>query len=158
MSMRAIAFAITLLFTGISVADETGITCEDASGDPQGHFMLLGCERHHDREVRHEFRLKDRRTGAVVWSYSFARSAEALWSPDGTALAVTDYAGSNIAELFLIFPERPQRTVNIQNETTRNLGLLPSVVHNDHVYFEAVRWKDAETLMFRIWGQGDHDP
>jgi hypothetical protein len=158
MAMRAIAFAITLLFAGVTVTDETAITCEDASGDPQGHYMLLSCERHYDREVPHEFRLKDLRTGEVIWSYPFGRSAEALWSPDGTALAITDYAGSNIAELFLVFPVRSQQTVNIQNETARSLGLLPSVVHNDHVYFEAVRWKDPKTLVFRIWGQGDHDP
>jgi len=108
--------------------------------------------------MSHEFLLKSLRTGEVIWSYPFGRSAEALWSPDGIALAITDYAGSNIAELFLVFPERPKQTVNLQDETARSLGLLPSVVQNDHVYFEAIRWQDPETLLFRVWGQGDHDP
>lgn len=157
-SVRAILLAVILLYPAVAPADETAIICQDAAAVPHGHYMLLACERQHDKGTPHEFRLKDLRTGEVIWSYPFGRSAEALWSPDGTALAITDYAGSNIAQLFLILPERPQQTMNLQDETTRSLGILPSVAHNDHVYFEAVAWKDSQTLVFRIWGQGDHDP
>jgi len=139
-------------------ADQTEAECENAAGSPQGRYMVLSCERPDRSATPREFRLKDLRTGEVTWIYPFGRSAEALWSPDGAALAITNYAGSNIADLFLVFPERPQQVVNLQGETARSLGLLPSVAQNDHVYFEAVAWKDPETLLFRIWGQGDHDP
>jgi len=139
-------------------ADQTEVECEDAAASPEGHYLVLSCERPRHSEAPREFRLKDLQTGQVTWVYPIGRAAEALWSPDGAALAITDYAGSNIADLFLVFPERPQQTVNLQGETARSLGLLPSVAQNDHVYFEAVAWKDPETLLFRIWGQGDHDP
>jgi hypothetical protein len=112
--------------------------------------MVLVCERQHDKDVRHEFCLNDLRAGAVLSSYPFGRWAEALWSPDGRALAITDHAGSDFTQLLLIIPGPPQQTVNIKDETARSLGLLPSVTDNHHVYFEAVRWKDRETF-FRIW-------
>lgn len=141
-----------------AVADETAITCEDAAAAPRGHYIVLACKRQHDKETPHEFRLKDLRTGEVIWSYQFRRWAEALWSPDGRSLAITDHAGSNSTQLFLVIPGPPQRTVDIQAETARSLDLLPSVTNNLHVYFEAVGWKDPQTLAFRIWGYGDHDP
>jgi hypothetical protein len=156
--MTATFLAIPFLFLAVALADEAEIPCENAAAAPHGHYMVLTCERPHDHETPHEFRLKDLGTGEVVWRYPFARAAEVLWSPDGSALAVTDYARSNLAELFLVFPARPQQTVNLEVETAHSLGLLPSVAHNDHVYFEAVAWKDPETLRFRIWGQGEHDP
>ena len=141
-----------------AVADETAIACEDAAAAPHSHYIVLACKRQHDKETPHEFRLKDLRTGEVIWSYPFRRWAEALWSPDGRSLAITDHAGSNSTQLFLVIPGPPQRTVDIQAETARSLDLLPSVTNNHHVYFEAVGWKDPQTLAFRIWGYGDHDP
>jgi hypothetical protein len=151
--------AAEVVLRGIpAVADETAIACEDAAAAPHGHYMVLACERQHDKETPHEFRLEDLRTGEVIWSYQFRLWAEALWSPDGSSLAITDHAGSNSTQLFLVIPGPPKRTVDIQAETARSLDLLPSVTHNLHVYFEAVGWKDPETLAFRIWGYGDHDP
>ncbi len=142
----------------VSVADEAAIACENAAASPDGDYMVLVCERQHDRDAPHEFRLKDLRAGAVIWSYPFGRWAEALWSPNGSGLAITDHAGSDFTQLLLIIPRSPQQIVNMKAETTRSLGLLPSVTDNHHVYVEAVGWKDPQTLAFRIWGYGDHDP
>src|SRR5580704_5137540 len=46
--------------------------------------------------------LRNRRTGLQREIFSGERYCEVLWSPDDSHVAITDWAGSNLAEIYLL--------------------------------------------------------
>ena len=92
--------------------------------------------------------------GVAIWFTE--RSCDVLWQDDGPQIAITDWTGSSIAEIFLV--EAPgttkARRLEIQNVKT--------FVHTDeldgHIYHEALKWESDHELLIRIFGHTDENP
>jgi hypothetical protein len=99
-----------------------------------------------------------RRVGEPGWGkvlYSFPRSADVLWSPDGTMVAITDEWGSNGSSIVIlrVHPDEPPR--EIQGVTRKIERLLAPF---GHAYAYADCWSaDSRRLRVRLRAHGALD-
>jgi hypothetical protein len=65
---------------------------------------------------------------------------------------VTNWVGSNVADLVVVLPEDACRQISVHDEIAGSLGpgVLPSAPN--HIYYEAKRWRTPEVLEFHVWG------
>jgi len=90
----------------------------------------------------------------------YGRDVEVLWNPNSTSFAITDYAGSNVAEC-LIFAVAGGEPINVTDQLQqgiKNARELAVLRGNDHVYYAAVNWIDPRSLRVKVWGHGDVSP
>lgn len=85
----------------------------------------------------------------------FERFVEVLWSPEGTFLAITNWFGSNVSELF-VARVTSLNTLEIRDVLEVAEGDLPgeSEIENLNEYFEALSWETSSILKFKIQGRG----
>jgi hypothetical protein len=104
--------------------------------DNSGHSLLL-----------------ERIGGATIELRRFGRHCTTLWSADSSHLAVTDWLGSNVSDVFIY---------SVTNGATgRSLadllptGAIPEAELRGHCYFEATKWIDPHRLRVRVSGLTD---
>jgi hypothetical protein len=149
---------LVILATGTPVAEVT-FPGHDRAADPTGRFEVVYRELPLDSENGpHELSLRNVRNGELTQLLVFGRHASVLWAPDGSALSITDYGGSNFSDISVFLTSGNPVPIDIGVEMSRSFGSVPEREKNDHVYLEAVRWQNARTLRFRLRGYGDHDP
>ena len=124
------------------------------STDPTGSWSIEWLEATQD--TPHRLLLKDRKTDKVVPLYEFDRHVDVLWAPDGTAVAITDYAGSNESLIYVIHPNKPSARIDIEQSLIATLGNIPALYENGHRYFEAIKWLRPTILRFRIHAYDAH--
>ncbi|HKD17178.1 MAG TPA: hypothetical protein VKG23_04850 [Thermoanaerobaculia bacterium] len=105
---------------------------------------------------KHALLLKTVATGQTRPLLTFSRAATVFWSPDGSALAVTDRRSADASTVLLFFPDRPGET-DLDGALQKALGPLPERTGNEHVFLEVVRWLDAKRLRLRLHGYGARD-
>jgi hypothetical protein len=127
------------------------------------------CQGEHDYEIlyrepplssdgNHQLLLHNRETDRTDSLLTFDRHAEALWSPDCRAFAVTDWYASNASRVLLFTLASPNREANLQNLISKAYGSLPEISGNGHVYFHAVAWPKNNVVRVKVSGYGDADP
>ena len=106
----------------------------------------------------HQLVLQDRTNGKRTPLLAFDRHAEVLWSPDCEALAVTDWYGSDGSRVLVFGVPGAAPVADIGKAIEGQLGRLPSLFGNHHVYLQAVAWPEAATIRVRATGYGEVDP
>jgi hypothetical protein len=156
-SLRFVAVAIAL-FTA-SASPEVVFPGHESAPDPTARTVVVYRELKpkDENDPHHELFLRDLRDGSERRLLSFTRHAAALWSPDGAAVAVTDWGGSDFSTITVFVTDRNEPPVNIGAELVRVFGRLPEWEENHHVYLEAISWRDSRTLRFRLRGYGERD-
>lgn len=103
----------------------------------------------------HGLFLVDSATGESKLVLGFERSADVLWSPDGQFLAVTNWFGSNVSEVF-VFQLTSLEKVEIRSVLKKAIGIFPweRAIENLSEYFEALSWETSSTLKVRVNGHG----
>lgn len=126
---------------------------------PDGRFAIVNVDS--DTEPHHMLFLENRQHKTRRKLMEYGRSIEVLWNPSGTSFAVTDYAGSNLAEC-LVFSvndsEAPRNVADALQTSITNLKEQVSLRESSHVYWTAVRWKSSDSLLVRVWGHTDSTP
>jgi hypothetical protein len=90
--------------------------------------------------------------------YRFERSCNVLWSKDSRQIALTDWLGSNVSEIFIIGINPPLQATAI-SEIVGNMGpYLSKEKRAGHVYYEALEWLGANRLKMRVFGHLDTPP
>lgn len=87
---------------------------------------------------------------APVLLAEFGRSAEVLWSPDGSALAITDRAGSSDSAVWVIHVATPSQRQDVEAAFNRAFGKPAEVYRHGHRYFQALSWTSARSLSFEV--------
>ena len=120
--MRTIVPLLALLITGrvALAAEAVSFPGHDQAIAPQGRYAIVYRELYPTPGPNHQILLKDLQTGSGTPLLSFDRHADVLWAPDGDCVAITDWVGSNVSELFLVFPARSAKRVDLQEETHRS--------------------------------------
>ena len=151
---RSLAFVFTvLLLSARLTAEQKRLSfpgVEEAAA-PTGPFVLRYIKPA-SSESEHEVRIVDRSKGSSCWSYRFLRQVDALWSSDGGAVALTDWTGSNLADLIVVFPTQKCRAVSIPDALVRSLGKSVLPKDSNHMYYEATSWRTPTVLEFKVWG------
>jgi hypothetical protein len=86
-----------------------------------------------------------------VWPLlDFDRHVSVLWAPDGAAIAITDYAASTDAKVYIYHPERLGTPIDVEKSLIAQLGRIPALYENSHRYFEALNWMAPGKLRFEV--------
>jgi hypothetical protein len=103
----------------------------------------------------HGLFLVNKESGESKLILGFERSADVLWSPDGQFLAVTNWFGSNVSEVF-IFKVATIEKADIRGVLKKNIGVFPwtTDIENLSEYFEALSWETPSRLKFLVRGHG----
>jgi hypothetical protein len=97
--------------------------------------------------------------------YTHSRSAAVFFSDDEHWLAVTDYAGSDLAEVIIFRQQKGIDYRKVEDITDRAWSFLGAKMGRkkrpelDHSYAEAMRWTDDQTLLVCLHGyfSGTHN-
>jgi hypothetical protein len=108
------------------------VTCK-SSEDNSGHLLVL-----------------TRIGGASVELRLFGRHCSTLWSEDGSHLAVTDWLGSNMSDVFIYSVTNAATGKSLADLLPK--GAIPREQLGGHCYFEATNWIDPRHLRVRVFG------
>ena len=95
------------------------------------------------------------KSGRSKMLLSFARSADLEWSPDGNALAITDWIGSNVSEVLVFVPAHSYKLLNVDQSIVAFSKPLRSRQPVSHQYFEALGWRNASILRIQVSGRSE---
>lgn len=96
----------------------------------------------------HLRQLRPRRDAIPV--LTFSRHVDVVWNPDGRAIAVTDYVGSDSSRIVIVRTTAPDHPIDLEAELIRSLGRPMDIYRHGHRYFESPGWKSSNTLLFRV--------
>jgi hypothetical protein len=144
-------FAMTVVIAMAGSTGAGGGTIYPGKGpslDPTGSWSIE--YREATKDTPHRLLLKDRRTGHMSPLFEFNRHVTVHWSPDGAAVAITDYSGSSESEVYVFHPRRLTAPIDVQQALIASLGRIPALYENGHRYFEASGWATRSTLRFDV--------
>lgn len=146
--MMAMTVVLAAMPNAVAV---NGTRCPGNAGllDPTGRWFI-DCRESVSTETPHRLFLEDRQTGHVSLLLEFNRHVDALWAPDGAAVAITNYSDGSESEVYVFHADRPTTPIDIAHALVASLGEIPSLFENGHRYFEAHRWLTSSTLEFRV--------
>jgi len=113
------------------------VTCYDPTDNKaeNGHLLLL-------KSSNASFELR-----------RFNRACDVLWSSDSCHVAITDWLGSNLSDVFIYSTSDPPKSKSLRDlfpsDTIRAEEL------KGHCYFEASKWIDSHRLRIRVFGHTD---
>ena len=113
------------------------IVCKSTIDDPESshRLILMGADRS-SRELRR-----------------FDRSCDVLWSADSAHVAITDWLGSNLSDIFVYAITNSQSGTSLRDLFPT--GAIPDSEIRGHCYFEATKWLDSQRLRIRVFGHTD---
>jgi hypothetical protein len=83
------------------------------------------------------------------------RSCDVLWSADSSHIAVTDWIGSDVSDIFVYTVTNLPSCISLTGLFPQNV--LPQNEANGHCYYEAMRWLDVHRLQIHIFGHTDEE-
>src|ERR1043165_8348627 len=86
----------------------------------------------------------------------FERHCDALWSPDSSHIAVTDWWASDRADVFLYDVATPGLGRSVASLVPRTA--IPKKEFMGHCYFEASKWLDSHRVQIKVSGHTDEAP
>lgn len=108
-----------------------------------------------DGGYRHTLQLGRFATSDAKPVWVSERSCDVLWSGDSQRFAVTDWTGSNVAEIFLV-ELATTKAIPLDVKSAQAL-ILPAELAG-HCYYEALRWETPQRLRIRVFGHTDENP
>jgi len=88
---------------------------------------------------------------------TYSRSVDILWSPDSSAFVLNDWAGSNVASVYLYRVLDLTHPMDLGDKlwsALRNKRDKDSIAKSDHVYMFASKWISATVLEIKEAGHG----
>jgi hypothetical protein len=101
-----------------------------------GHRLLLVSTDGSSRELRR-----------------FDRHCDTLWSADSSRIAVTDWLGSNLSDVFIYSVTNSRSGISLADLLPKDT--LAQTEIRGHCYYEAVKWLDDHRLRIRVFGHTD---
>lgn len=129
---------------------------------PDQRYVLRSVDFSHNpsdyKGMFHTLVLEDRQSRTSRRMYDYVHKVAVAWS--GDYIIVTDYLSHKAARA-LVFSVDPRADtfmvdrVDLADRISQELG--SHLRYNERVFVEAVRMQ-GHTLIFRVWGNGSHDP
>jgi hypothetical protein len=124
------------------------------STSPNGRYVLINIETVVGNEYRNTVVLEDRTLKTKRTMFDYERHIEILWNPNSKFFALSDFAGSDVAECRVISVDPNIEPVPVLDNLLPKLSPAEreSILRNDHLYVQAIAWINNETLKIKIWG------
>lgn len=163
-SMKLIPFALFVSLAVAAIAQGLPPGAVPFPGSPWARcpggarYEIVYRELYPSPRGNHELMLRDRKSGTERSVLIFDRHAAVMWAPGCAAFAVTDWGASDFSRVVLYTVSAPEPVADIQAVILNQLGRLPSIFGNHHVYLEAVGWPTSNFVRIKASGYGDVDP
>jgi len=159
-TVGAVVLAVLVPATSEGATKPVSFPSKRTEAVSPGHrFAIVNVDS--DTEPHHMLFLADRQRKTRRKLLEYARQVEVLWNPDSFTFAVTDYAGSNVADclVFSVTDDgEPRNVADALWGTITNPKEQASLRDSSHIYWTAVRWKSPHSLLVKVWGHTDVPP
>lgn len=124
---------------------------------PDKRYVIVGVNS--DREPHHTVFLRDNVRGSRRKLFTYGRSVALLWNINSTTFAVTDYVGSDSAQVSVYSVDERCAPVQVLdlllNQVPENARTtLRAELTNHHEYLEASAWLSPTVLSVELSGYG----
>jgi len=155
--MNLLSFIATFLVTISAVEAGDQFSPAASSKSPDGKWELI-CKApaNGQADQRHVLLLKRIQGGALELRRVEGISCFALWSPDSSRIAVTDWFASSTSDVLIYSVAHPRSERSLAKLFPRTA--IPSEELSGHCYFEAMKWLNSRRLQIRISGHRDKYP
>jgi hypothetical protein len=112
------------------------------------------------RDPPHSLYLVDRRANGTETEtkiYSYGRHVAVLWNADSTAIAITDYVGSDSSSCLVVRVPNGS-VIDISASLENDPEAHQYVARDHHVYCEISRWVSTTAVAIELYGYGDAHP
>jgi hypothetical protein len=149
-NMNLLPHAAMLLAAITSLGAGTQFPSAASNKSPDGRWRVA-CKSPEDNSG-HSLIL-ERSGGATVELRHFGRACDTLWSPDSSHLAVTDWLGSNLSDVFIYAVTNSVTGKSVAEQFPKEA--IPDAELKGHCYFEAAKWIGPHHLQVRVFGHSD---
>jgi hypothetical protein len=127
-----------------------------SSLSPKKSWRVRG-EEYKVHEGAFELILHDSKHGTEKVVFSGGRWCEVLWRPDESYFAITDWGGSNYAEILLMKAggKGPAKRLDDLVKSSKLRETVSAEEQQGHCYWEALKWEADGRLRFRVFGHTD---
>jgi len=130
---------------------------------PNGRYILVNVDSESEEHTlalggNHALYLRDLRTSKEKKIYAYGRKVEALWSPRGNRLMISDYGGSDYANCLIFFFDTERTSIDVQEQLRERMRHNKSIFGNHHVYIVGTEWFSEKRVKIKIFGHGNIDP
>ena len=123
---------------------------------PDGRFVLFGLPFQAGVRDGPELWIRETKTGERHLLVSLGSTAHAEWAPDGSAFYVADHQSSDRA-LTWVYDASGRGRLDVSDILLKaDPELLPFT--NAHVYVNALKWLNSQTLLVSYSGHTDEPP
>ena len=153
--MNILAVTLILLLPLAAFGAGFPFPSSGSSKSPDGRWTLI-CKTSENRtnDLWHSIILTDRH-GGVFRLLNFGRHCDALWSPNSSRVALTDWSGSDISDILICSVANPESHVLLSDVCTRSRMPIAPEECSGHCYFEASKWLDGNRLRVRVFGNSN---
>ena len=146
---------LPLLSAAVSFGAGVSFPSTESSVSPDRHWVVRCQTAKQGDGYLHKILL--RRVDALLEAqvYASGRSCDVLWSTAGDKLAITDWSGSNISEIYIVENSKASCRPLVVGEADK---LILRDELEGHIYHEALRWEGPSQLLIRIFGHTDANP
>lgn len=135
----------------------TAFPGDGALRSPDGRYLLVNVDPKAKDPVlgeAHAVYLLDLKGGATRRLFVYARHIDACFSPDGRHLLLTDWLGSDAAEVRLYRLGDGIQRISLEPWIAPLKRAHPQRRRAHHRYLQALGWEDARTFRLLWWGYG----
>ena len=148
---------LVLIVAFASVCNGAGVKFPTvrSSTSPDQHWGIHCVTTNEPEDACHRLLLSRVGTRNEEEIWRTGRSCDALWSADSQRLAITDWVGSNVSEIFLL-EVAASKAVRLDVKDVEKI--LQKEELRGHCYYEALSWESRQRLAIRIFGHTDANP
>jgi hypothetical protein len=104
----------------------------------------------------HKLYLSRFATDKEEFIYATGRNCDVLWCDDGQRLAITDWVGSNVSEIYIVDVSAPTKALPLEVKNVTKI--VQNTELEGHCYYEVLKWRTSHELLVRIFGHTDENP
>jgi hypothetical protein len=151
--MKLSAFITMFLVSLCAVGAGYQFPSDGVSKSPNGKWSIV-CKspETHDPESGHRLILVSIDGSSREFRH-FDRQCDVLWSADSSHVAVTDWLGSNLSDIFICMVTNSRSAISLGDLFPKDA--LAQAETRGHCYYEAVKWLDEHRLQIRVFGHTD---
>ena len=154
--MKSLAIITIFLNGGCAFGAGDRLPCDDVSKSPDAKWKIIYESPATNQPYTGTELFLVNADGTMLRLRHIDRSCDVLWSSDSSRIAVTDWLGCDVSDIFLYTVTNLESVVSVGSLFPKSS--LPQVESSGHCYYEAMKWLDDQRLQIRVFGHADDGP
>lgn len=152
-SLLRVGALVSLLLPRVGLGAGIQFPTKNACVSPDRLWLVRSqTEEQKDGSGLHRLFLSRLGSEAQTFVYASGRCCDVLWSAGGERFAITDWAGSNVSDIYLV---EVSPVIVSRFEIPDISAYLLQTEREGHLYWEAMKWETPNRLLVRIFGHTD---